>query len=52
MAVHRLLWLEIAERQYLDLPGELLDLVDARLAWLVDDPTGGPDTAYDAQTLL
>lgn len=48
MPVHRLLWLEIAERQYLDLPDGLLDLVDALLSRLVAEPTGGPHTAYDA----
>ena len=50
MAHHRLLWLEIAERQYLDLPTDLLDPVDARLAQLVDDPTSDPHAAYDERS--
>lgn len=39
MPRHRLLWLDLAERQYLDLPSQLLDLVDAYLAQLGDNPT-------------
>ncbi len=47
MPPYRLLWLEIAERQYLDLPADVLDLVDARLAQLGQDPLSLPDAAYD-----
>jgi hypothetical protein len=50
MPRHRLLWLEIAERQYLDLPPDLLDQLDARLSQLVDDPTDDPNAAYDAHS--
>lgn len=50
MPRHRLLWVETAERQYLDLPPQSLDTVDARLAQLVDNPTGDPHAAYDAPT--
>ena len=50
MPRHRLLWLEIAERQHLDLPAHLLDLVDACLAQLVDDPTGDAHAAYDTRS--
>ena len=50
MPRHRLLWLEIAEQQYLDLPAELLGLVDARLTQLMDDPTVDPDAAYNERS--
>jgi hypothetical protein len=45
---YRLLWLEIAERQYLDLPDDVRGLVDERLAQLQSDPSGLPDAIYDA----
>ena len=48
MPRHRLLWVEVAERQYLDLPAQLLDSVDASLARLVDGPTSDPAASYDA----
>ena len=44
----RLLWLEIAERQYLDLPDATRALVDERLAQLESDPAGLPDAIYDS----
>lgn len=50
MPRHRLMWLEIPEQQYLDLPAQLLDPVDARLSQLVDDPTGDPDAAYNERS--
>jgi hypothetical protein len=43
MPPYRLLWLEIAERQYLDLPDDARRLVDERLAELERDPLGLPD---------
>jgi hypothetical protein len=45
---YRLLWLELAERQYLDLPGDTRTLVDERLAQLESEPAGLPDAIYDA----
>ena len=45
---YRLLWLEIAERQYLDLSGDTRALVDERLALLESDPAGLPDAIYDS----
>ena len=45
-----LLWLELGERQYLDLPSQLLDRVDVYLAQLVNDPTGDPQVAYDERS--
>lgn len=50
MPRHRLLWLEIAERQYLALPTQLLDPVDARLEKLTDDPTNDPHAVYDERS--
>ncbi len=47
MPPYRLLWLEIAERQYLDLPDDARGLVDESLAQLERDPLGLPDAAYD-----
>ena len=45
---HRLLWLEIAEGQYLDLPDDTRALVDELLAQLESEPTGLPDAIYDS----
>lgn len=45
---YRLLWLELAERQYLDLPDDTRALVDERLAQLESDPAGLPDATHDA----
>lgn len=47
MPPYRLLWLEIAERQYLDLPDDVRRIVDERLAQLERDPLGLPDAVYD-----
>lgn len=40
-------WLEIAEQQYRELPDDLRDLVDRRLAELLEDPTADPDAVYN-----
>lgn len=48
MPPYRLLWLQIAERQYLDLPPDVRKLVDARLARLEQDSLGLSDAVYDA----
>jgi hypothetical protein len=45
---YRLLWLEIAERQYLDLPDDTRALVDEHLALLESDPAGLPDAIFDS----
>jgi hypothetical protein len=45
---YRLLWLELAERQYPDLPDDTRALVDERLTLLQSDPAGLPDATYDA----
>ncbi len=47
MPEHRLVWLEVAEAQYGDLPDELRVFVDRRLGGLLDDPTGEPDAVYN-----
>ena len=48
MPPYRLLWLEVAERQYLDLPDDARDLVDQALAQLQDDPVGWLGAVHDA----
>jgi mRNA-degrading endonuclease RelE of RelBE toxin-antitoxin system len=50
MPPYRVLWLEIAERQYLDLPEDTRGLVDERLAQLERDPFGLPDAVYDSSS--
>jgi hypothetical protein len=45
---YRLLWLELAERQYLDLPDVTRAFVDERLTLLESDPAGLPAATYDA----
>ena len=47
MPPYRVLWLEMAERQYLDLPEGARRLVDERLAQLERDPLSLPDAVYD-----
>jgi hypothetical protein len=47
-SLDRLLWLEIAERQYLDLPDDTRALVEERLAQLESDPAGLPGAIFDA----
>lgn len=43
-------WLEIAEQQYRDLPADLRDLVDRRLAQLLENPTADPDAVYNKRS--
>jgi hypothetical protein len=50
VARHRLVWLEIPEQQYDELPVTLREVVDRRLAQLVEDPTGDADAVYDVRT--
>ena len=45
---YRLLWFELAERQYLDFPDDTRALVDERLTLLQSGPAGLPDATYDA----
>jgi hypothetical protein len=45
---YRLLWFELAERQYLDFPDDTRALVDERLTLLESDPAGLPTPTYDA----
>jgi hypothetical protein len=47
---YRLLWLEIAERQYLNLPDEGRRFVDESLTKLERDPFGLPGAVYDASS--
>jgi hypothetical protein len=39
----RLVWLQIADQQYHDLPDVGRDVIDRRLAQLVENPTTDPD---------
>ena len=48
MPPYRLMWLEIAQRQYLDLPQDASELVEARLTQLQNDPVGPPEAVYDS----
>jgi hypothetical protein len=48
VAAFRLLWLEIAEQQYLDLPVGTHQAVDDILTRLSDDPRGISDAGYHA----
>ena len=43
----RLAWLEIADRQYHELPDAIRVLIDRRLAQLVENPTVDPDADYN-----
>lgn len=43
----RLVWLQIADQQYHDLPGTVRDVLDRRLAQLVENPTADPDAVYN-----
>jgi hypothetical protein len=44
---YRLLWLELAEQQYLGLPAELRDPVDHQLDQLLQAPTAQAEAAYN-----
>lgn len=43
----RLVWLQIADQQYHDLPDTVRDLADHRLAQLLENPTADPDAVYN-----
>lgn len=47
MPRYRPVWLEIAEQQYRNLPDDVRDLVDRRLAQLFENPTADPDAVYN-----
>lgn len=47
MPAYRLVWLEVAERQYLSLRDGARSLVDQGLVLLQDDPSGWSDAVYD-----
>ena len=46
----RLVWLEIADRQYRELPDAIRVLIDRRLAQLVENPTVDPDADYNERS--
>ena len=46
----RLVWLEIADRQYCELPDATRVLIDRRLARLVENPTVDPDADYNERS--
>jgi hypothetical protein len=43
----RLVWLQIADQQYHDLPDTVRAVVDECLTQLVENPTANPDTVYN-----
>lgn len=47
-APYRLLWLELAERQYMDLSDDIRTLVDDHLGRLESDPAALPHASFDA----
>ena len=47
MPSHRMIWAELAERQYLDLPDSARDRADRLLAELEHTPTEVPGAVYD-----
>jgi len=46
----RLVWLEIADRQYRELPAATRVLIDRRLAQLVENPIVHPDADYNERS--
>ena len=46
----RLVWLQIADEQYQDLPEDLRELVDRLLARLLENPTVGQDAVYNERS--
>jgi hypothetical protein len=42
-----LVWLQIADQQYHEVPAEVRALVDQRLAHLMENPTADPDADYN-----
>lgn len=43
----RLVWLQIADQRYHDLPESVRGVVDRRLARLLENPTADPDAVYN-----
>jgi hypothetical protein len=50
MPRYGLVWLQIAEQQDRDLFADLRDLVDRRLAELLENPTGDLDAVYNKRS--
>jgi hypothetical protein len=46
----RLVWLQIADQQYHDLPEDLRGLVDRRIAQLLENPTVDADAVYNERS--
>ena len=46
----RLVWLQIADQQYHDLPEDLRQLADRRIAALLENPTVDTDAVYNARS--
>lgn len=46
----RLVWLQIADQQYHDLPEDLRRLVDRRIASLLENPAADSDAVYNARS--
>jgi hypothetical protein len=46
----RLIWLQIPDQQYHDLPADVRGVVDRRLAELVEHPTADRDAVYNSRS--
>jgi hypothetical protein len=46
----RLVWLQIADQQYHDLPDDLRGLVDHRIAQMLENPTVDADAVYNERS--
>ncbi len=46
----RLVWLQIADQRYRDLPEVLHELVDRRIAQLLENPTVDADAVYNERS--
>jgi hypothetical protein len=47
---YRLVWLQVADQQYHEVPAEVRALVDRRLAQLVENPTADPHADYNQRS--
>lgn len=50
MTRYKLIWLQIADQQYHGLTDRLRDLVNHRIAQLLENPTIDPDAVYDERS--
>jgi hypothetical protein len=50
MSHHKLIWLQIADQQYHDMTDRMRDLVNHRIAQLLEYPTIDLDAVYDERS--